>query len=476
MSIFNNNNIELSNDARLIWEGQDKLTPSDVKAYINTYLKSSEFSLLNLYDNYYESENTFIKKKVHEKQLRDKTPNNMVPSSYYSTIVDTMAGFMFSNVVYSPKTEDDQDYSVIFNDILEENNKEVKEMKAGTYSLAFNKAIELVYTTGDKESPFEIKYTTIDPRQAIIIYDNNIEPDIFCLIWIRVKEQSSTHTTFLVDVIYKNEWQYYYTDKDMNVIPREEFKPLYFEECPVIVYNANQMSIRSPFHKTIPYINALDYLLTGNANDIEALTDAILVLTKALEKEDLQHLNDLKAITHVTKEDRVEYLTKDVDPAFKEYVSKLLIREIHKHSHTVDYFSPETGMSGEVSGKALRIRLFDMDSYSRKIEKTYKLGTLKKVRLLKHLIALKYKIDGDIEVVFNRTEPGAFEELAPVLNGLTFISDDTKLEMLGLDVDKEKERMELQKEANMERMELMQFEENNSDEGEDGTPGESGNE
>ena len=452
-------NIELSNDQRKIWKSDDKLTVKDIQDIYTEYLNSKEFNLLNEYDNYYESENTEISDKVENKRERGRTPNNLVPTAYYSTIVDTMAGFMFADVQYNPKTPQDTKFATSLNEILEDNNKEVKEMSVGTHSLAYNKGVELVYTTGDGTSEFEIKYTPIDPRQAIVLYTNDIEPEVYCMIWIRVKDNSGTRTTYLIDVVYKDLWQYFETDEEGEVKPREfdgvVEKELKFPECPVVVYNANMMSIRSPFHKIIRYINALDYLITGNANDIESLTNAILVLSTVLKEKDLHHLDELYTIMGVDREKDIvpQFITKEMDPAFREYASKLLIREIHKHSHTVDYFSPDTGMTGEVSGKALRIRLFDMNVYSEKIEKIYRLGSEKKVRLLSFLMGLK-DYNGGIEIVFNRTIPDEFEEIAPVLNQLTFLSDATKLEMLKFDAEAELEKLNEQKEANMEMFDL----------------------
>lgn len=449
--------MELSNNTRIIWPTDIKLTTNEIENHFEDYLASPEFNLLQQYDNYYEGENTFIVEKVIDKKRRDKTPNNLVPTAYYSTIVDTMAGFMFADVQYLPKDIKDKQYAKDFNDILDNNNSEVKEMETGTYSLAFNKGIELIYTVGDGENPFDIKYTSIDPRQSVLIYDNKIEPDVFCMIWVRVSGNVEGKTQYLIDVIYKDEWQYYKTVVNPKTKKREleqtkEHKELFFDECPVAVYVSNNMSIRSPFHKIIKYINALDFLITGNANDIESLTDAILVLTKILEGEDLRHLNELKAIMEVEPEDRAEFLTKNADPAFREYASKLLIREIHKHSHTVDYFSPDTGLTGEVSGKALRIRLFDMNTYSQKIEKIYRLGVEKKVRLITSLMNAKIETGGDLNIVYKRTIPDEFEEIAPILNQLMFISDRSKLERLGFNVEEELKKMKEQKEANIERV------------------------
>jgi hypothetical protein len=130
------------------------------------------------------------------------------------------------------------------------------------------------------------------------------------------------------------------------------------------------------------------------------------------------------------------------------------LAEIHKHAHVLDYYSPDSGLSGEISGKALRIRLFDMDVYSRRIEKVYKIGAEKRVRLLATLLKAVDNIEGNVEINFFRTIPDDFEELAPILNTIQFMSEESKMERLGIDVDKEKKRLGKQRTAKTERIDI----------------------
>jgi SPP1 family phage portal protein len=445
--------IELNNFSRIVIDSPEKLTTKDLRDIINKYLDGSELKRLQRYDDYYESHNEFITGKVRDKIIRDKTPNNYVPTAYYATVVDTMAGYMFDNVKYNPRDEIDIPYSEALNDILEANSSEVKEMKTGVKALAYNKGVELVYTVGDGKSTADIRYTDIDPRQMIVIYDNSIEPEIFCGIWIRISNLEDYD--YKVDVIYNDEWQYYNMN-DAGLVMRAEPKILYFSECPVVVYNANDMGVASTFAKIIQYIDALDFVITGNANDIEKLTDAILVMTKLLKDEELNHMGEMKAIFDVEKDRDIlpYYLEKQSDPAFREYASKLLIQEIHKHAHVIDWYSPDSGLSGDVSAKALRTRLFDMDMYSRRIEKVYKKGAKKRIDLITELMLINSMPVGFVDIIYNRTTPDDFEDKAPVLNGLTFVSDEYKMEMVGIDVEKEKKRLTAQKDENMARMDL----------------------
>jgi SPP1 family phage portal protein len=455
------NKIELTNYNLITVEDKEKLSEKQIKDIVYDYIGSVELKKLQMYDQYYEAKNSAIAERVRDKDRRDATPNNFVPTAYYANVVDTQAGYLFADVDYLPRTPADEDYAIFLNDVLDQNNHEVKEMKTGIKALAYNKGVELVYTIGDGINEAQIKYTDVDPRSMILIYDKSIEPDLFCGIWVRLSD--SDEYDYMVDVIYKDEWRYYYIGENKSKV-REDAKELIFKECPVVVYRANEMGNESIYQKILAYIDALDFLITGNANDIDKLAEAILLLTKTLTDYDLKHMEELKTLMDIEPEERAEYLEKRTDPAFREYVSKLLIQEIHKQSHTIDWYSPDSGLSGNVSAKALRTRLFDMDMYSQRIEKVYRSGSEKRVRLINTIMGAKGFPVGEIDIVFNRTKPDDFEDKAPVLNQLTFMSDETKMEKAGLDVEKEKERLEKQKSANMEMFDLPSSEDVEEDE------------
>jgi SPP1 family phage portal protein len=429
----------------IIRESQEKMTISEINDYIDLYKNSEELRKLNMYDEYYEGKNYSIEQRFKDRHRRGIMPNNIVPTAYYSTVVDTMAGYMFSDVNYITTSE-------TFKNVMVQNDSSVKDMVTGIKAIAYNKAIELVYTRENKQGEIEIRYTFIDPREIILIYTADIEKEIFAAI--RVYNKNDENNSYNVDVIYSDEIQFYLRTADKLTV-RDNPKPLFFSECPIIRYRTEIMTNNSPFNVILAYIDALDFLVTGNYNDLEGLMDALLVISNDLPEDKRKHLNELRALILQEKDDRAEFLVKDMNPAFREYVSKLLIQEIHKHSHVIDWYSPDTGLSGAVSAKALRTRLFDMDMYSYRLEKIYRSGMQKRIRLISELIKLIYKEEIDyVEVVFNRTIPDDFEDKAPVLNQLTFLSDQTKLERLGIDPEVELSRLEEQKTANMERFSL----------------------
>lgn len=445
----------------MIWNKTTKLETDDIITAIKEYQTSPEFCQLKEYLAYYEQRNTALLKSVESKYRRNKKPNNYVPTSYYATITDTMAGYMFQNVQYNPKNESDKAYAEALNEILEANDQDAKDMTTGTYSLATNKGIELVYTGSDAE----IRYATFNPLEWVIVYDSNIEPNVFCGIWLQ-KSLEKDYDLY-VDVFYKDLWQQFkYNSTSGQLVERGSEQQLFFDECPVVVYNSEIIGDHSPFHCVITYIQALDELITGNSNELEKLSEAILLLGRTLKEEDLKHIDEIKALMDITKDEIVpQFIQRQISPEFREYVSKLLINEIHKHSHVIDWYSPDTGLTGAVSAKALTTRLFDMNMYSQRIEKTVVKGARKKIRLISTLMNIKSLPTGEVNIIYNRTIPKDFEDKLMAFKGVDFISRRTIWEALGLDPEVEEERLTLQQES--EPVEIVEDVDDEIVEGED---------
>lgn len=421
---------------RITWNKSEAIDKESLVNIVKNYLSGNEFKRLDMYSEYYEGENTEIVKRYNDKAYRRKTPNNKVPTGYYSTIVDTMGGYLFNNVQYVSKGSDE--YSKVLNSILYNNDVEVKDMNSGTMALAYNKGIEIVYTVGDAKTT-AIKFSTIEPSQMILVYNSDIEPELIAGIYIM--ETQNKDYDYYIDAIYKNVWQYWKI-KGSEISEREPERELFFSECPVVVYNTELLSQLSSFNIIIPYIDALDYVITGNSNEMERLVDTILKLSMLVKPEDAVNMTEWKFIEGMQKEDIAEYIEKDTSPEFREYVSKLLIQEIHKHSHVIDWYSPDSGLSGAVSAKALITRLFDMEMFSNRIEKVYRKGAWKRINLITEIMKIKNHPVGEVDIIFKRTQPNMLLDILQALKDIPFISDETKREIAGIDEVKEKQRLE----------------------------------
>jgi SPP1 family phage portal protein len=444
-----NTAIDKAGFQRFTWGKSDPIDKESLQTIIKDYLQSDELKRLQIYNDYYQGNNTEIVRRYRDKKQRNKTPNNKIETAYFSTIIDSMGGYLFNNIQYVAKESKDKskqddkqtdEYTQALNQILYDNNVEIKDMNSGTMALVYNKAIELVYTVGDATTT-EIKFANIDPRQMILVYDEGIEHEVIAGVYII--QSHDKNFDYYVDVIYNNVWQYWKV-KDYILSEREPDRTLYFKQCPVVVYNTEIVNQNSSFATIIPYIDALDYVISGNSNEMERLVDTILKLSRLVKPEDAANMAEWKFIDGLKSDDIAEYIQKDTSPEFRKYVSQLLIQEIHKHSHIIDWYSPDSGMTGEVSAKALLTRLYDMQLFSQRIEKVYRKGAWKRIELINDLMAIKSMPIGEVEIKFNRTLPDMMIEKMQGLKDVPFLSDQTKRELVGIDEEQEKKRLEEQ--------------------------------
>lgn len=406
------------------------MTNAEIVKAINDYIGSAQYERLRQLQELYDADNPDIVQRGADKDRRGKTPNNVIPTGYYSTVVDTMAGYMFQDVQYvceNPELQENLDA------INEANNIPVEDMKMGVSALAFNKGIEYVY--GDAEA--NIKIRRLNPLNTIIVQADDIDmTPIAAINFSVINKEENEYSVLYVEPTEERR----FTVKGES-FSEDETRTLIFDSLPVIDYRSQIIGKKAPFEVIIPYIKGLDALVSGNANEIDRLTEAILILGKVLDEGSLEHMEELKAIMDMSTEDRAEYLTKDVSPEFRKYVSELLIREIHKHSHVIDWYAADQGQTSDASGKALRTRLFDMDMYSKRIEMAYREAAQKRLEAVDKLATPLKQPIGKVKINYHRTMIDDFVDDAVKLSQVTFISDITKREKLNIDEEEEQDRL-----------------------------------
>lgn len=405
-----------------------------IKELIDGYTSTNIYRQMQLYYDLYMKRNPNLMERIRQRDMKKRTPNWCVPTAYFSTVIDTHAGYLFSNVQYD---SDNDDYEAHLQEILDANNVSVKDMKAGLNALTFNRAYELVYTVGDGENlkATQIKFAPLDPLSVVPIYSDTIEPELVAIVWFRESNGAK-----LADYITATEWTQFRAEKDKEDYAQIDTRELTFSMCPVVEYRSEMIGDTSPFDSVVSYIEALDWAITGNSNEIDRIVDAILLLGKKLSPDDRDHLNEIKTLEDISKDEITpQFLEKNLSPEFRKYVTDLLIQEIYRHSHTVDW---HTQMEGEASAKALKIKLFDMDMYSKRIEKVFVEGTQRRLDLIMELVRLRDNMQPEqFSISFERTLPTDNETLIQVLTGVDWISNQTKQEWVGLNSDIEQERL-----------------------------------
>lgn len=445
---------------KVIWKGSEMPAMADIGIIVKDYMGSRALKYIEYVSSYYDSKNADLMAVHRDKAIKRKTPNWFVPTAYYSTLVDSLSGYMFNNVIYSAEKAEGEELADLINTEFRRINIDVKDMATGTRAIAFNKGCEIVYTTGDGNSEPTINVLDVDPRQMIFVYDNSVESNL--IMGIRVVDAHENGKKYYIDAITKDSWASYVIDDKDNIRVNESGKNdrLFWDECPCIEYKTEVLNGQTSFHAIIPYIAALDAVVTGNSNELDKLADAILAMTKLLSDEEKKRLGDIKLIEGMDKGDIVQYVQRQIDPSFRQMLLDFLVREIHKHSHVVDWYSSDNGAQGDASGRALRVRATDMEMNASRIEKNVKLGWYKRIRLFKQFFVKNYAykpVEGDdIKISMNRTRIVGVEDVAPLLVGVDFMSNQTKQELSGLDPQKEEERKEAEKETSTDITDIIQ--------------------
>ena len=84
-----------------------------------------------------------------------------------------------------------------------------------------------------------------------------------------------------------------------------------------------------------------------------------------------------------------------------------------------------------------------MGMEANKIEKKFREGADKRKRLIDFLIQLKGLSEiGELEIIYNRSTPDDKEDKMEALKNVDWLSKQTKVELMGLDWDVEKVRLE----------------------------------
>ena len=81
------------------------MTGKDIQELIDNYQGSGIYNQLKLYSQYYMTKNPSLMKRIKDREYQRKTPNWCVPTAYFGTVIDTHAGYLFSNVQYDSQDE-----------------------------------------------------------------------------------------------------------------------------------------------------------------------------------------------------------------------------------------------------------------------------------------------------------------------------------------------------------------------------------
>ena len=77
-----------------------------IKELIDGYTSTNVYRQMQLYYDLYMKRNPILMERIRQRELKRRTPICCVPTAYFSSVIDTHAGYLFSNVQYDSDNND----------------------------------------------------------------------------------------------------------------------------------------------------------------------------------------------------------------------------------------------------------------------------------------------------------------------------------------------------------------------------------
>ena len=394
--------------------------------------------------DYYQGNNIDAINRYNERIIKGVKPNNYMTSPYFSTLVDSMAGYAFGDIRYIDSIKDDKSAAAAMEKLAEingYNQTSVKNMAIALGQLGIGVSYVLHWV--EMGNPKKYMFSPIDPACGFPVYDYSINGNLIAFIY----KSEYSDDEYKLTVYYRDGIDVFIQNSDKIVYL--ESLPNDYNEIPVeIYYNDFNKDIVSLCEKVKPYINAMDCIQGGNWNEIDKGMQSILLHMSEIQQKDIDDMNMKKAWKVAVEEiGEIRFLTKEIQWEYQKFFYDLIKVEIHKHSHVIDFTDPEAGLSNTASGEAMKRRMFDMDSKAITLEQMNKIGQKMRLQLLENIGALPEGSSSLIDIEYNHaTVDNTIEKITALAVDL---SDRTKLELVGLDPDIEIQRKKDQEESDV---------------------------
>lgn len=393
---------------------------------------------------YYNNDNNIHYMKPKESNRADFR----IASGFVKYITDLNVGYAVGNPLrFQPNTAEDETNAEMdkykeainkFNSISDESYHE-KIMKHNTTLLG--RGYELEYVVQDTNQP---RIIPLDPENTFVVYDTTVEQHSLFAVYYYAVDYLDEETWYAV--VYTADKIYNY---NLNGAPGGEFELTnqeehFFDGVPIteFVNNQQRMGLAEPklddidgidlsksemLNAQVDYANAImqvDGGIDDNANEdrtrpvqLETESDeAFEKRVREYERDIHDHsetrtldvdIKDRVMVTRpmqVTQPDgsitfyptTVKYITKDLNiDAYTAYVDSLA-RDIHKDTNTPDM--SDENFAGNVSGEAMKYKLWGSDQERSIAESLYKRGVMRRLRLLANYLYFKGTIN-DVEIV-----------------------------------------------------------------------------
>ena len=420
---------------------ETELTPDLLYKMINKF-NLNVLPKLQKYKNYYDGTQAILRKSYSDASK----PISRVVTNFCADIVSSYCGYIASPGYISYSSDNDID-SIM--DCLRYNDYQDEDSDFLNTALIYGVADELMYT--DEQG--QVRFRLIEPTSCFGVYDDSLTGDLMYFVrWYKVNDWDNSDL-YNVDVYSDTSIKHYQMHGTQGGLEFVSEEPHYFNQCPANIFYLDEDE-RSIFDCIITLQDAYNELLSGEIDDFSAFCDAYLMLEGVdAETEDIAAMKANRVLI-LPSGATANWLTKNASDTQIENILKRVHDNIYRIAKCPD-FSSETFVGGVSSGVAIRYRLTGCETKAAAIESNMKKALQRRIELIAGVASLKLGEDifRDIQITFKRNIPEDYTSIVNIVNALKgTVSDETLLSMIPqvTDVKAELERVEKQKQKNME--------------------------
>lgn len=460
------NSFEMAENDDQIVAGGGNVYIDDSDVYHTTLTKEqllADPSIIESIANYHEEnivpkyriKRDYYKGRHHTIMNKPSTPlgkpDNRLIVNLPKKLTDTFNGFFIGDPIqirYVDNTNQDEsdktneEISNWMNDVNFTDKASEYAKTADIYGRAYFRAFD----TADS-----IDIAVLSPRDTLIVYDNT--PLNNPVIAINYSTNGISNDVWVMD----DKADYHFSDVNgkfsmVNIQETEEGQPNIlnqenihsFEGFPVFELPENDERV-GIFDNVLSLIDAADEILSSKANDINSISNGILVVTGAqLTDDQLANVKTMHVLNLYDNDDdalsdsnnktpNAYYVTPDINDDMQEHMLDRTIEQVYQNAQVVNMNDSKFGQSASaISGIALKQRYQDMMSKAE--TKASKMDS--SLRALFSCLFSKLNVDANVQnIEFNHKQsiPKNVLEEAQTVQALDGqVTNETKLSALSL--------------------------------------------
>ena len=310
-------------------------------------------------------------------------PNTRLPHGFPRYIAQVGASFLLGEPVRYANTEQTEAVQAL-ETLHAAAGADHADTELAMQQAIFGRAVSLNYH-GEDGKP---RITALDPRCAFVVYDDTVEHRPLMGLMLsgnnagRLKEGTLS--------VYTAGGCTGYTLKANGQVSAPRTSSAHrFGRVPMVEY-LNEAEAHGDFEDVLPLIDAYDLLSSDRLNDRAQFADAILVLNGVMgigtvhdpydHRGGIQRLRQEKTLTLPDSDASASWLTKDPTEEDIDVLRQALSGDIHKFSMTPDF--GDERFAGNVSGIAIKYKLFCLEQRIRLKERWFMSGLRERARVM----------------------------------------------------------------------------------------------